>query len=65
MYPDPTTFAQMHLDDLRREAAQARRTAEHLRAVREAETGTGKSAPSLLTRIRTPRLWAPARLRHV
>jgi 3-methyladenine DNA glycosylase/8-oxoguanine DNA glycosylase len=59
MYPDPTALAQMHVNDLRREAAEARRAATLLRATRE---GTEKSAPSFLVRIRSPRRWAPARL---
>ena len=67
MYPDPTTLAQLHLADLRREAEAARRVnreavREITRAARVARREARASAPSLLVRIRSPRLWMPARI---
>ena len=71
MYPDPTTLAQMHLQDLRREAARAQRDGEHLRAIREAkeaaraQVGTEKSPVTLVVRLRRIHLWPQAGLREV
>ena len=55
MYADPNAMVHTHMQDRMREAETARRVRR--------ETTTDGTA-SILVRIRSVRLWAPARLHH-
>jgi hypothetical protein len=68
MYPDPTALTQMHLDDLRREAAEARRAARLVREGTEPEASRVRSAKprlSLVTQLRRIHLLPQAGLPQV
>ena len=58
MYADPNAMVHTHMQDRMREAE----TARVARRVRRETTTDGTA--SILLRIRSVRLWAPARLHH-